>query len=235
VSCPRAATLFAAFLQDWDGRLAGGWRVIPSSSNFVQGAGPAGFTVRPVQGGGGRNCAGSYTVLQSDRIGSLSIPAGNYRISLVGSGGVNCLQAAALLTQFLDGPGTLPSPWTLDPTNGTFTRGSTGPGFRIRQIGGTTGGGGTHPRAGTLCPGTFRVLHNDRIGALRLPAGPYFLTVLRGGGLSCSQAASLFRAFLQRTDGLLPRPWVLSAVYARFTRGRTSPVGFQVEPARGLT
>ncbi|MDQ3809985.1 MAG: hypothetical protein M3336_06815, partial [Chloroflexota bacterium] len=90
-----------------------------------------------------------------------------------------------------------------------------------------------HPAVGTHCPGTFRVLHNDRIGVLRLPAGPYIITILRGGGLSCSRAATLFSSFLLRPGGSLPRPWVLNAAYARFTQGRTSSVGFQVERAGG--
>ncbi|MGZ5338982.1 MAG: hypothetical protein ACXWEE_05215, partial [Thermoleophilaceae bacterium] len=28
------------------------------------------------------------------------------------------------------------------------------------------------------CPGTFDVLHNDRIGGMQLPKGPYVVTVL---------------------------------------------------------
>jgi hypothetical protein len=232
LGCAQAAIQFASFLQDWDGVLPGGWRVNAAQSSFVRSGGPVGFTVRRVGGGGGSTCAGAYTVLRPDRIGPVQIPSGNYQISL-GSSRNTCVQAASLLSQFLDGPGTLPSPWTLDPTTGTFMRGNTGTGFRILLIGSATGGGGRHPAAGTSCPGTFRVLHNDRIGSLRFPAGPYIITTLRGGGLSCSRAATLFVAFLQRPDGSLPRPWLLNAAYARFTQGRRSSVGFQVEPAGG--
>jgi hypothetical protein len=55
------------------------------------------------------------------------------------------------------------------------------------------------------CNGTFEVLHNDRIGRLQLPAGAYDIRV--SGGLACGTASSLFTAFLQDYDGVLPRPW----------------------------
>jgi hypothetical protein len=93
-------------------------------------------------------------------------------------------------------------------------------------------GGGTHPRDGRRCPGTFRVLHRDRIGRLRLPAGPYIVTLLRGRGLSCSGASRAFRRFLQDFQGDLPRPWVLSVRTGTFTRGRRSRTGFRVKPVR---
>ena len=83
-----------------------------------------------------------------------------------------------------------------------------------------------HPATGTLCPATFSVLHDDRIGALRLPAGPYDVTVQ---GLSCSSASRFFAAFLQDYDGVLPSPWRLDVQTARFTR--SSSVSFRVEPA----
>ncbi len=41
----------------------------------------------------------------------------------------------------------------------------------------------------TACPGTFQVLHNDSIGALRLSAGAYRITVANPARLSCAMAA----------------------------------------------
>ena len=58
------------------------------------------------------------------------------------------------------------------------------------------------------CPGTFQVLHNDRVGSLSLPAGPYVITV---NNLSCTQASSLFRTFLYQWTGKLPGGWVVTA------------------------
>jgi uncharacterized membrane protein YgcG len=58
------------------------------------------------------------------------------------------------------------------------------------------------------CP-SFKVLHDDRIGAVVLPAGSYEVTV--SGGLSCSASSKLFARFLSDWDGNLPKPWRASA------------------------
>jgi hypothetical protein len=114
-------------------------------------------------------------------------------------------------------------------------RGARNVGFRIKAAVGpltpSGGGGGTHP-AGNRCPGTFRVLNNDMIGKLRLPKGPYRITLLSGGGLSCQGASAQFTRFLQDFTGVLPRPWVLNVKTATFTRGRDSSTGFRVKPVR---
>jgi len=81
------------------------------------------------------------------------------------------------------------------------------------------------------CP-SFRVLHNDRIGAASLPAGNYEVTVK--AGLSCAEGAKLFARFLQDWDGNLPQPWKLVAEEsgkASFTRGNLP--GFTVERIGG--
>jgi hypothetical protein len=67
-------------------------------------------------------------------------------------------------------------------------------------------GGGTASAAD--CP-SFRVLHDDRIGAAVLPAGSYEVTV--SGGLSCPASSKLFARFLSDWDGNLPKPWRLKA------------------------
>ena len=63
-------------------------------------------------------------------------------------------------------------------------------------------GGGT--AAAVTCP-SFRVLHDDRIGAAVLPAGNYEVTV--SPGLSCPASSKLFARFLSDWDGNLPKPW----------------------------
>lgn len=88
-----------------------------------------------------------------------------------------------------------------------------------------------HP-TGNRCPGTFRVLHNDMIGRLQLPKGPYRITLLRGRALSCKGASKLFASFLQDVTGALPRPWVVNVQTGTFTRGRGSRTGFRVKPVR---
>jgi hypothetical protein len=91
------------------------------------------------------------------------------------------------------------------------------------------GGGVRQAEAAPLTCPSFRVLHNDRIGKLNLPKGSYKVTVLNGSKLSCAQSSALFARFLQDWDGVLPRPWVLNAKTATFTRGRGSDIGFRVQ------
>jgi len=87
--------------------------------------------------------------------------------------------------------------------------------------------------APTRCPGTFQVLHNDHIGRLSLPAGPYVIDVIDSSRLSCAGASDLFRQFLEDFDGRLPRPWVLNGSSRTFTRGSGSTTGFQVTRSSG--
>ncbi len=61
------------------------------------------------------------------------------------------------------------------------------------------------PSKAARCP-TFRVLHNDKIGAVVLPAGTYNINP-RGRNMNCSKAASLFTRFLEDYDGILPHQW----------------------------
>ena len=82
--------------------------------------------------------------------------------------------------------------------------------------------------AEATCPGSFEVLHNDRIGAMQLPAGPYTITVLDTATMGCTEASQLFTQFLEDWDGRLPRPWVANNATRTFTAGRGSSVGFRV-------
>lgn len=80
----------------------------------------------------------------------------------------------------------------------------------------------------TTCP-SFRVLHNDRIGAAVFPAGNYKIT-LEDSGLNCKTGGELFARFLEDFNGVLPTPWKPVAEgsgKASFTRG--SQAGFSVE------
>jgi hypothetical protein len=251
LSCQDASDLFRQFLEDWDGRLPRPWRYSVQGSGrgtFRRGANSSiGFSVAPAGnhgggGGGGHHphgsqCPGTFRVLHNDRIGTFRIPEGNYRITLLSVGRISCSRASRYFARFLqDFDGVLPRPWFLDPETGSFMRGRRNVGFRIKEaVGPPTpsggGGGGTHP-TGNRCPGTFRVLHNDRIGRLALARGPYRITLLSGGGLSCQGASRLFASFLQDFTGALPRPWVVNAGTGTFSRGRGSNTGFRVKPAR---
>lgn len=81
------------------------------------------------------------------------------------------------------------------------------------------------------CPATFHVLHNDRIGDLRLRAGHYRIRVLDARRLTCKHAANLFTNFLQDFDGNLPGQWRVIASRQLFKRA--SGVGFSVRQVDG--
>lgn len=249
LSCQDASDLFRQFLEDWDGKLPRPWRYSVQGSGrgtFRRGNSAVGFSVAPAGGGGGggggghhpvgTQCPGTFRVLHNDRIGTFRIPEGNYRLTLLGVGRISCSQAARYFARFLqDFDGILPSPWFLDPETGSFMRGSRNVGFRIKEAVApltprSAPGGGTHP-TGRRCPGTFRVLHNDRIGRLALAKGPYRITLLSGGGLSCQGASQQLTSFLQDFSGAIPRPWVLNVSTATFRRGQGSNTGFRVKPA----
>jgi hypothetical protein len=187
-------------------------------------------------------CAGTFRVLHNDQIGRLSLPKGNYRITILASGRPSCAQASALFTRFLeDWDGKLPGGWRVGVADRVFVR-APGVGFHVARVGQGGGGGtgegeeeesggrGHHPAGGEFCPGTFRVLNNDRIGALRLQKGPYWIILLQRRGLSCKQASRLFTRFLDDFDGNLPPPWVLEPQTATFLRSG-SGIGFRVKPA----
>jgi hypothetical protein len=75
------------------------------------------------------------------------------------------------------------------------------------------------------------VVHDDRIGRLRLPAGQYRITAF--GNVSCAQASTQFTSFLANDyTGVLPRPWRLRVATGSFLRGSGSANGFRVKPAR---
>ena len=241
MGCTEASRLFAEFLEDWDGRLPRPWVADNATRTFRAGRGSSiGFRVAPSTNPvppnppappSRRSCPGYFTVLHNDRIGGFRIAKGRYRITLLSYSGVTCQQAVRLFQQFLqDYDGVLPRPWLLDAGTGTFTRGHRHVGFRIKPYVTDTDATGTarHPSGGqSKCPATFRVLHNDRIGSLRLNRGNYNVWVK---GLSCPRSSQLFAQFLDDTDGVLPRPWVLNARTGTFMRGRAGAVLFRVKP-----
>ncbi len=177
------------------------------------------------------DCPNTFHVLHNDHIGKLKLRAGHYTITLLDDQALGCAKASRLLTKFLeDFDGNLPGRWKVIAAQKEFRRGNTDVGFRVAK-GGRSGNGGHHPAGNCQrCPGTFQVEHKDRIGKLKLPAGPYRITILTNANPDCAKASKLFARFLQDTSGNLPGRWRLQVRTATFTR-RNTPNGFRVKPA----
>ena len=176
-------------------------------------------------------CPGTFTVLHNDMIGKLSLPAGQYTITVVDDQKITCPRASSRFTQFLqDYDGVLPSPWTYRAVavgdGKFFHRTNKQIGFRVKRTAAPT----PTPTPTTKyqrCPGTFTVKHNDRIGSLNLPRGKYYIYSSTSPALACATAESLFAQFLQRPAGNLPSPWRLKGSTFKNPNG----TGFRVKQA----
>lgn len=244
ISCATASTLFARFLEDYDGHLPSPWVANASKRSFTRGASSTGFSVKlaayppppppvnPPSRTSPSVCPATFSVLHNDRIGSVAFPQGAYRTSLL-STGVSCQQASQLFATFLDDAGgDLPDGWRVASLSGSARGGvftnPQGESFQQQFASSSTGGGGISPRGSVAC-GPFRVLHNDHIGSLYLPAGTYDVYTLDADALSCSQATTQFTRFLDAAS--LAKPWILDSATGTFTRGAGSTAAFRIKPA----
>ncbi len=176
----------------------------------------------------------AFQVLHNDHIGKLSLRAGNYQITIGNQRRLSCASASDLFRQFLeDYDGNLPDGWRVQARRSRFVQPSSGDAFRVRRIrggGSGGGGGGQHPATGRACAAPFTVLHDDRIGDLKLKAGRYRITLLAVGRLSCQRASNIFTRFLRDYTGVLPGKWRLDADTGTFSK--SAHYGFRVKPLR---
>jgi hypothetical protein len=130
LSCKDTTTLFARFLEDYDGNLPNGWMVKAEGSgkaSFTQGRG-GGFSVSRTGGseeGGnpliGALCPNTFTVNARATAAGLVFPAGKYLIYRPAGSGITCNRAAVLFNRFLaQRGGRLPFPWLLKNQTATF-------------------------------------------------------------------------------------------------------------------
>jgi hypothetical protein len=180
------------------------------------------------------NCPNTFQVLHNDHIGRLSLRAGTYRITVINKDKLSCQRASNLFTKFLqDYDGKLPNGWKVKVGRSGFQK-SPQIGFFVRRLGGTGSGGGSggrHPARGErICPGTFQVQHDDHIGRLKLPKGPYTITVIHRKRISCGKASKLFAKFLSLPEGNLPSGWKLEVQSATFMK-KGAHRGFRVKQA----
>lgn len=242
LSCGSASKLLAQFLADYDGILPFPWVANASSRSFRRDGSSVAFGVAPTRyppkpprpPNGVVACPGTFAVLHDDRIGSLPFPQGAYKLRVYASA-FTCQRVAQWFAQFLDDfQGDLARPWTIGPPpNGGMGGAFSVPAGRVftaLRTSTRTGGGGHTPSGGTTCPGTFSVLHDDHVGSLYLPKGPYAVSLLQGDTLTCTQASRQFARFLDAAS--LPSPWTLDAATGTFTRGGDASAGFRIKPAR---
>lgn len=171
---------------------------------------------------------GQFRVMHNDKISGVSFPAGPY--NMVNSG-MSCAQTTKYFQQFLEA-GKVAKGWQVKTLSGNrkrFTKLGTNPTVDFQA---TAASDPTPTPGGLTCPGTFRVLHNDQIGAMKLPAGSYTITLASHNtpGLDCASASHDFTYFLNNDwAGNLPRPWKMNVAAKSFYMNNTPSDGFSVK------
>jgi hypothetical protein len=174
----------------------------------------------------------TFQVLHNDRIGPAVLPAGTYNVHLTRGSKLTCSKASSLFARFLEDFDGNIAPWKLIPkgTGKARFRKPGNPGFAVHRAGGRRHHQ-QNGRLGHLCPGTFRVLHNDKIGPLFFPAGNYQIYIPRHSVIPCKTASSLFAGFLNHPSGVLPGNWQMKSNRAVFFRkNRPERRRFRVDP-----
>ncbi len=240
VTCQQSSTLFAQFLQDWDGNLPGGWALKQvGASRVFYSKGGHGFTATPAKtptpapgptpAPSSLTCPGSFQVVHNDKIGAMSLPAGNYRINrLTSSQKITCPQATAWFAYFLnhDYAGNLPAPWTMNTAAKTFYDGSKTNGFNVQRLSGFAILMGSNPRYGdSICSTHFAVGATSTVSGFTVPAGSYVL--IATGSATCARATELATETIN--NGELPAGWTIDKSIGWFHTigGR---YGFQLDP-----
>lgn len=211
-------------MPELDGRLRGAGLVMLLCALVLTAVAPSPAAAAPHQ------CPASFRVLHDDRIGKLRLPAGDYTITVLERGTLGCKRAARLFTRFLeDFDGNLPGAWRLRPKRSAFVNVRSGAGFSVAKGKSSGGGGGKHPAGGgKRCPASFRVLHDDRIGKLRIPAGRYSLTRLTSNSPNCRRISRLFTKFLQDYQGKIPG-WRVAPGRGAFIKRGGGGKGFRIK------
>lgn len=76
------------------------------------------------------------------------------------------------------------------------------------------------------------MINNDTIGPLTFPRGSYRIVIPKTSIVSCGQAINLFRKFLNRPAGSLPKNWRMKVTTALFYKpGNSKRKKFRVDPA----
>ena len=170
-----------------------------------------------------------FRVMHNDTISGVKFPAGPYNMV---TSQLSCPQSTKYFQQWL-ASGRVAKGWTVKLLSGErrrFTKVGTKVDFQATPASEPTP---TPSPNGHTCPGTFRVMNNDRIGAMSLPRGNYQIRLLNTDvaltGLNCQTASNDFAYFLNNDwSGKLPSPWYTNNSTRTFYRG-TNAVGFSVK------
>lgn len=179
-------------------------------------------------------CPHTFRILHDDHVGKLSLKAGSYSIAVTNETQLSCQRASDLFAKFLnDFDGKLSNGWKVNVKKSGFEKTSQ-KAFYVTRVGGAGsggGGGGRDPGRGEMiCPGTFQVQHDDHIGELKLPKGPYSITVIHKQRITCQKATNLFAKFLKIPGGELPNGWKLKPQSGTFLK-KDGSKGFRVTKA----
>ncbi len=179
-------------------------------------------------------CPNTFRVIHDDHVGKLSLKAGSYSITVANQDKLSCQRASDLFTKFLqDFDGKLSNGWKVNVKKSGFEKTSQ-KAFYVKRVGGAGSGGGSGGRSPgkgeMICPGTFQVQHDDHIGELKLPKGPYTITVIHQKRITCQKATSLFAKFLGLPEGNLPNGWKLKPQSGTFLK-KDGSKGFRVKQA----
>jgi hypothetical protein len=154
LNCKSSATLFARFLEDYDGVLPKPWVVSnegPGKASFLRaitGGTIPGFSVELTaksEGEGGTSptlgklCPNTFTVNSTTVVGPLRFTKGAFLIYLPAGSGITCNRASVLFTRFLGAGGALPAPWKVLNQTATFYKPSNPKrsAFRIEPLNGS--------------------------------------------------------------------------------------------------
>ncbi len=170
-----------------------------------------------------------FRVMHNDSISGVKFPAGPYNMV---TSQLSCSQSTKYFQQWL-ASGRVASGWTVKLLSGErrrFTKVGTKVDFQATPATEPTP---TPSPNGHTCPGTFRVLNNDKIGGMSLPRGNYQIRLLNTDvgltGLNCQVASNDFAYFLNNDwSGRLPSPWYANNSKRTFYRG-SNAVGFSVK------
>src|SRR3954454_4977204 len=169
----------------------------------------------------------TFRVLHNDKIGKISLPAGNYAVTVKN---MTCAASTSWFARFLqDWDGKLPAPWKASSTgtgNVTFKGGTKS--FTANRIGAAPTGG----RGSLVCSEAYNLRHADRIGRLILKKGKYRITRISSISPRCGKAQRLLTRFLEDFDGQLPGDWTVLAATGTFLNGSVQD-GFILEPWNG--